>query len=87
VNHQAVNIIAQYAKDHQVKLIHVSTDYVFDGTSHCIDEGKQKKPINVYGASKRAGEIAAMAVNPEVLIRTSWVYSFGNNFVKPCSGY
>jgi dTDP-4-dehydrorhamnose reductase len=45
------------------------------------------KPINVYGASKRAGEIAAMAVNPEVLIRTSWVYSFGNNFVKPCSGY
>jgi dTDP-4-dehydrorhamnose reductase len=33
VNHQAVNIIAQYAKDHQVKLIHVSTDYVFDGTS------------------------------------------------------
>jgi dTDP-4-dehydrorhamnose reductase len=44
------------------------------------------KPINVYG--KRAGEIAAMAVNPEVLIIRTWVYSsFGNNFVKPCSGY
>jgi dTDP-4-dehydrorhamnose reductase len=42
VNHQAVNIIAQYAKDHQVKLIHVSTDYVFDGTSHCIDEGNKQ---------------------------------------------
>jgi dTDP-4-dehydrorhamnose reductase len=37
VNHQAVNIIAQYAKDHQVKLIHVSTDYVFDGHPYCID--------------------------------------------------
>jgi dTDP-4-dehydrorhamnose reductase len=85
VNHQSVNIIAQYAKDHQVKLIHVSTDYVFDGTSPiALTEEAATKPINVYGASKRAGEIAAMAVNPEVLIiRTSWVYSrFGNNFVK-----
>jgi dTDP-4-dehydrorhamnose reductase len=85
VNHQSVKIIAQYSKDNQVKLIHVSTDYVFDGSSSiALAEEAATKPINVYGASKRAGEIAAMAVNPDVvIIRTSWVYSrFGNNFVK-----
>jgi dTDP-4-dehydrorhamnose reductase len=85
VNHQSVKIIAQYAKDHQLKLIHISTDYVFDGTSSiALTEEAETKPINVYGASKRAGEIAAMAVNADILlIRTSWVYSrFGNNFVK-----
>jgi dTDP-4-dehydrorhamnose reductase len=85
VNQQAVKIIAQYANDNQVKLIHISTDYVFDGTSSiALKEDASTNPINVYGATKRAGELAAMAVNPDVLIiRTSWVYSrFGNNFVK-----
>jgi len=85
VNHQAVKTIAQYANDNKVNLIHVSTDYVFDGSSSiALNEEAPTKPINVYGASKRSGEIAAMAVDPEiVIIRTSWVYSrFGNNFVK-----
>ncbi|WP_339921719.1 dTDP-4-dehydrorhamnose reductase [uncultured Flavobacterium sp.] len=85
VNHQAVKIIAQYANDNQAKLIHISTDYVFDGTSSiALTEDALNNPINVYGATKRAGELAALAVNPDVLIiRTSWVYSrFGNNFVK-----
>ncbi|NRS89374.1 dTDP-4-dehydrorhamnose reductase [Flavobacterium sp. 7E] len=85
VNHQAVAVMAAYAKEHDVKLIHVSTDYVFDGTSStALNEDAVTNPINVYGASKRAGELAALAVNPDVLIiRTSWVYSsFGNNFVK-----
>lgn len=85
VNHQAVKIIAQYANDNQVKLIHISTDYVFDGTSAvALTEEAVTKPINVYGASKRAGELACLAANPDAIImRTSWVYSrFGNNFVK-----
>lgn len=85
VNHQAVAILAAYAKDNQVKLIHISTDYVFDGTSSiALTEEAATKPVNVYGATKRAGERVALAVNPDVLIiRTSWVYSrFGNNFVK-----
>ena len=85
VNHQAVAILATYAKEHGVKLIHISTDYVFDGTSStALNEEAITNPINVYGATKRAGELAALAVNPDVLIvRTSWVYSrFGNNFVK-----
>jgi dTDP-4-dehydrorhamnose reductase len=85
VNHLAVAIIAQYAQDHSVKLIHISTDYVFDGTSSvALTEEAITKPINVYGASKRAGEIACLEANPDaIIIRTSWVYSrFGNNFVK-----
>lgn len=85
VNHQAVAVLATYAKEHEVKLIHISTDYVFDGTSStALNEEAITNPINVYGATKRAGELAALAVNQDVLIiRTSWVYSrFGINFVK-----
>ena len=85
VNHLAVGIIAQYAKEHTVKLIHISTDYVFDGTSSvALTEEAITKPINVYGSSKRAGEIACLKANSDaIIIRTSWVYSkFGNNFVK-----
>jgi dTDP-4-dehydrorhamnose reductase len=85
VNYQAVKIIAQYANDKEVKLIHISTDYVFDGTSAAaLTEEAKTQPINVYGATKRAGELACLAVNPNaIIIRTSWVYStFGNNFVK-----
>jgi dTDP-4-dehydrorhamnose reductase len=85
INNLAVGIIAQYAKDHSVKLIHISTDYVFDGTSSvALTEEAITKPINVYGATKRAGELRCLKLNPEaIIIRTSWVYSrFGNNFVK-----
>jgi dTDP-4-dehydrorhamnose reductase len=88
VNHQAVKIIAEYANNNQVKLIHISTDYVFDGTSAvALTEEAKPQAINVYGATKRAGELAAIAVNPDaIIIRTSWVYSkFGNNFVKTMS--
>ncbi len=85
VNHLAVELIAKYAKDNNVKLIHISTDYVFDGTSSvALDEEAQTNPINSYGASKLAGETACLKENPDsIVIRTSWVYSkFGNNFVK-----
>jgi dTDP-4-dehydrorhamnose reductase len=85
VNHEAVKVIAQYANDNQVKLIHISTDYVFDGRSAiALTEEAVTEPINVYGATKRAGEVEAIAVNRDsIIIRTSWVYSsFGNNFVK-----
>jgi dTDP-4-dehydrorhamnose reductase len=89
VNHKAIKIIAQYANDNQIKLIHISTDYVFDGTSAvALTEEAITQPINVYGATKRAGELACLEVNPDaVIIRTSWVYSrFGNNFVKTMQG-
>ncbi|KIC03402.1 dTDP-4-dehydrorhamnose reductase [Flavobacterium sp. JRM] len=85
VNHLAVEVIAKYSAKNKAKLIHISTDYVFDGTSSvALDEEALTNPINVYGASKRVGEIACLKENPNsIILRTSWVYSkFGNNFVK-----
>lgn len=85
INHLAVELIAKYSRENNAKLIHISTDYVFDGTSSiALNEEEKTNPINVYGASKRAGEIACLKENPDsIIIRTSWVYSkFGNNFVK-----
>lgn len=85
VNHLAIELIAKYAAQNNVSLIHVSTDYVFDGSSStALNEDSVTNPINVYGESKLAGEIACLKENPNsIIIRTSWVYSkFGNNFVK-----
>jgi dTDP-4-dehydrorhamnose reductase len=88
INNLAVGIIAQYATDNDVKLIHISTDYVFDGTAaKGLMEAAETNPINVYGSTKLAGEQVCVKKNPDaIIIRTSWVYSsFGNNFVKTMS--
>lgn len=85
INHLAVEKIAKYTAQNNIKLIHISTDYVFDGTSSiALKENSQTNPINIYGESKRNGEIACLKENPDsIIIRTSWVYSkFGSNFVK-----
>lgn len=88
LNHQAVAIMAQWSHENQCKLIHISTDYVFDGNSAvALTETALTNPINVYGVTKLAGEKACLQFNPEaIIIRTSWVYSsFGANFVKTMS--
>jgi dTDP-4-dehydrorhamnose reductase len=88
LNHQAVTVMALWSASHDCRLIHISTDYVFDGNSStALDEEALTAPINVYGQTKLAGELACMRENPEaIIIRTSWVYSrFGNNFVKTMS--
>ena len=88
LNHKAVAVIAQWSAKNDCKLIHISTDYVFDGNSAvALTEEAPTAPINVYGVTKLAGEKACMGQNPEsIIIRTSWVYSsFGNNFVKTMS--
>ena len=86
VNHLAVKQLANIANEQKAKLIHISTDYVFDGESDKpYIETDTPNPINVYGKTKLAGEKALQAIMPTnaVIIRTSWVYSeFGNNFVK-----
>jgi len=86
VNHLAVKQLAQIAKSQDSKLIHISTDYVFDGESNKpYKETDATNPINVYGTTKLAGEKALQAVMPTnaIIIRTSWVYSeYGNNFVS-----
>lgn len=85
INHKAVEAIAKWSFLNKAKLIHVSTDYVFDGTSaKPLTESDATNPQNEYGKTKLRGEQAALKENPEsIIIRTSWVYSeFGNNFVK-----
>jgi dTDP-4-dehydrorhamnose reductase len=85
INAEAVSVIADLCRQYETKLIHISTDYVFNGngTEPYIEES-QTDPVSVYGASKLAGENYAMEMNPgTIIIRTSWVYSsYGNNFVK-----
>ena len=88
LNHQAVAVLAQWTHSHSAQLLHVSTDYVFDGNSStALTEEATTGPINVYGQTKLAGEHACLRENPNaIVIRTSWVYShFGNNFVKTMS--
>ncbi|WP_426358478.1 dTDP-4-dehydrorhamnose reductase [Pseudocolwellia sp. HL-MZ19] len=86
INQIAVENLTIVAKKYSAKLVHVSTDFVFNGentTPYKVDD--ITSPTSVYGASKRAGELAIIDNYPEnsSIIRTSWLYStFGNNFVK-----
>ena len=85
-NHLAVRNMAKIAKDHNIRLIHVSTDYVFYG-KHCEPYGEEDEtnPQSVYGKTKLAGEKAILQIAPKnsIIIRTSWLYSsYGRNFVK-----
>jgi len=86
INNQAVEALANAAKENKTSLIHISTDYVFDGKNHRpYSEDDTLSPQGVYGQTKLDGEKALLGLNPgkSIIIRTSWVYSsFGNNFVK-----
>lgn len=86
INHLAVQNLAETAKALGLTLVHVSTDYVFDGKNHRpYIESDPVNPQGVYGATKCKGEEALLHVSPanSIIIRTSWVYSsFGANFVK-----
>jgi len=86
INHKAVETLAHIAKENNISLIHVSTDYVFDGGNFKpYNEDEPTNPQSIYGSSKLAGEEVLQSINPKnsLIIRTSWVYSsFGNNFVK-----
>lgn len=86
VNHLAIMYLAEVAKERNISLIHISTDYVFDGKNYKpYTEDDPTNPQSVYGVTKLAGEKALQTINPtnSIIIRTSWVYSsYGNNFVK-----
>ena len=85
INHQAVATMAEWAKQNNRKLIHISTDYVFQGTSSTpLKETEPTNPINVYGLTKQKGEDAIISSDADaIIIRTAWVYSsYGANFVK-----
>jgi dTDP-4-dehydrorhamnose reductase len=85
VNAEAVKNIAEVCRNKNIRIIHFSTDYVFDGTARKpYKEDDQCNPINVYGASKLAGERYLQSLADDyVLIRTSWLYGVkGKNFVQ-----
>ncbi|MGI1939181.1 dTDP-4-dehydrorhamnose reductase [Shewanella oncorhynchi] len=86
VNELGTKYLANACKLINARILHVSTDFVFDGTNTTPYQSDSKpNPINVYGASKLAGDIALQEILPEasVIVRTAWVYSVnGNNFVK-----
>lgn len=85
VNGEAVGNLAEVCKKYQTKLIHISTDYVFDGESETpYKEDDATGPINTYGQSKLLGEQLCIKEDADaIIIRTAWVYSsFGHNFVK-----
>lgn len=86
INHVAVKNLAMLSDKFGLKLVHISTDYVFDGKNFKpYTEEDTTSPQSIYGKTKLDGERAIIKINPRnsIIIRTSWVYSYyGNNFVK-----
>jgi dTDP-4-dehydrorhamnose reductase len=84
INGIAVKNITEEIKGSECRLIHISTDYVYGGTSNIpYNENSDTNPLSAYGRSKLAGEKYALLHQGSMIIRTSWLYSsFGNNFVK-----
>ena len=85
LNAEAPGHIARACADHDIPLVHISTDYVFDGTrADAYREDDPRRPLGVYGDSKAQGEAAVEAAGGRAaIVRTAWVYSaFGSNFVK-----
>lgn len=86
INHLAVKNLGAISKDLDIALIHISTDYVFNGINYKpYLETDTPDPKNIYGKTKLDGELSLLDINPKnsIIIRTSWVYSsFGNNFAK-----
>ena len=84
VNDKAVDNLATLAQSNNIYLIHISTDYVFDGNHYKpYKEDDPTSPVSIYGESKRAGEVNILEKQAGMVIRTSWLYSqTGKNFVK-----
>ncbi|HEU0266562.1 MAG TPA: bifunctional dTDP-4-dehydrorhamnose 3,5-epimerase family protein/NAD(P)-dependent oxidoreductase [Candidatus Saccharimonadaceae bacterium] len=81
-NAVAVANLAQIARDNGITLVHISSDYVFDGTRDNHAEDEPFAPLGVYGQTKAAGDIAAGMAPQHYILRTSWVIGKGNNFVR-----
>src|SRR6266496_111371 len=82
INAQAVANLAHQAIKHGLTLVHISSDYVFDGSQSPHTEDEPLSPLGVYGQSKAAGDIALSIVPKQYLLRTSWIIGEGKNFVR-----
>jgi dTDP-4-dehydrorhamnose 3,5-epimerase/reductase len=82
VNAQGVANLTRAALAHDMTLVHISTEYVFDGTKNPHTEDEPLSPLGVYAQSKAAGDIAASLLPKYYIVRTSWVIGEGKNFVR-----
>lgn len=82
VNVAAVARLARTAVDHDLVLVQISSDYVFDGTRDAHTEDEPFSPLGVYGQTKAAGDAVVSVVPRHYIVRTSWVIGDGNNFVR-----
>lgn len=82
VNATAVSHLATAAIQNNLTLVHISSDYVFDGRQEKHEESEDLSPLSVYGSSKAAGDVAASLVSQHYIFRTSWVIGEGKNFIK-----
>jgi dTDP-4-dehydrorhamnose 3,5-epimerase len=85
-NAQGPALLARAAAEHGLALVHVSSDYVFDGSREIHDESEALSPINVYGQSKAAGDLAVAGAPRHYILRSSWVIGEGGNFVRTMAG-
>lgn len=81
VNADAPARLARLCNEHDLAFVHVSSDYIFDGSREVHPEDEVPSPLSAYGASKAAGDTAAQAARRHYVIRTSWVFGDGANFV------
>jgi dTDP-4-dehydrorhamnose reductase len=86
INARAVSLLTKVAVVHNITVVHVSTDYVFDGTKTPHEETELFTPLSVYGQSKAAGDIAVGIAPKHYILRTSWVIGEGKNFVRTMIG-
>jgi dTDP-4-dehydrorhamnose reductase len=86
VNATAVGSLVKAALKHDLTLVHISTDYVFDGTQAPHTEDESFSPLSVYGQTKAAGDITVGLLPKHYLLRTSWVIGEGKNFVRTMLG-
>lgn len=82
VNATALQNLAHVAQQHDMVVVHISTDYVFDGTQSNHQEDEPFSPLSVYGASKAAGDLLVSQLNKHYILRTTWVIGEGKNFVR-----
>ena len=80
-------LLARTCAEHGITLVHISSDYVFDGTRELHDEDEALSPVSVYGQSKAAGDLAVGGCPKHYILRSSWVIGDGNNFAKTMVGF
>lgn len=86
VNAAAVKNLVHISWNHNISLVHISTDYVFDGTQKEHTEEESLSPLSIYGASKAAGDLLVAQLDNYYILRTSWVIGEGKNFVRTMLG-